>query len=492
LSKVGFLNEMTSLLALASIPWVFVLFHQISHRGLSVFLLWLLIAPVATNLLTGSRGGGNPFFRSAVDDSEPRKKGRAGDGYLVATDPSPVRLNQLLEPSRTLLLCFFAVILLNILVRKGRLEFDSTEVWMGLFSTILLASVIFKSYRFDFSMRVASDAFLVAFASYFVSRRYVKTDEQLSRLIQVISYVGLMIIVICLVERLMHGGVTYRLAGPFRNPGIVSTVVTVAFFLALLDSLHSAGLLEGRQVLPGVVRRSVLCLAPLIVLLTWARSNYVGFLAGVWAFVFLGRKYMGRSRRIGMVGLTAIMVLLVSLSASVVLDTKMLSRLGDSGTVYGRLATWKVALTEGSENLVFGIGLNNIRNVLAEKSAEVGDVHSWVRVHNSFLQIYAEQGLTGLTTYFGIVLSIIGTGLRLYRTGIHVRDRWRGIAVVAMAVAYLMPSFYASLLHEPNPMQTIFVYSFFGGIAGVYGANRRVSTSRVVRLRPALSGRPLA
>ena len=464
--------------------WFPILFYNVYHRGFAVLLIWLLLAPVASNVI--NRPGANPLFQSPAEAAaREARQVRKGGYFFVRGDP--VKLTQLLEPTRTLVGLFLVAFLLNGLVKKKRFAaIDRTELWMGSFSVILLTSVIFQSNVIGYSMRVASDGFIVGFLVYFIARRLVTTEGQLRELIRVVGYMGFSIIVICLIERLVHRGLLYRLSGPFRAYGTLHQVLMVPFFLALLDTLHAAGPPDGKHALHPGVRRVVLSMAPVVILLTWTRSNYLGFLLAVGLFLCLGQRLFERSQRMVTIAVALIVVSITMglvapwVTSNEVTNEIITRRIEDSGTVYGRLATWKVAVAEGMNNPILGVGLNNMRDVLFKKVERIDRVASFVSVHNSFLEIFAEQGLPGLVAYLAIAVSIIGMGLRMYRHGVHSRDRWRGLAVIALTVAYLIPAFYASVLHEPDPMKSIFLYAFLGGIAGLYGPRRQRRTNQYV------------
>jgi hypothetical protein len=52
--------------------------------------------------------------------------------------------------------------------------------------------------------------------------------------------------------------------------------------------------------------------------------------------------------------------------------------------------------------------------------------------------------------------------------GRNAQDRWRGIGIIAIMVAYLIPPAFDSTLYQPW-VSHIYVYVYAGGMAGVYG-----------------------
>jgi O-antigen ligase len=244
--------------------------------------------------------------------------------------------------------------------------------------------------------------------------------------------------------------------------------MAVVFFMMLLGSPLRGGLLQEKCALPQGIRRFVLYLAPVIIFLNLTRGDWLGFLVGVGIFLFLGRRLINLSRKMGAIGLTLILIAVMSISLPVLIPKGLLeSRIKNPATVYGRLATWEIVLSEAFKHPVFGIGLNNTRDLLAQERAWLEGSGSNTTAHNSFLTIFTELGTVGLLAYLALVVSMIRTGLSLYRRGGHLRDQWRGIAVIAIMVSYLVPALFGNTLHLTG-ISHMYVYVFVGGIASLY------------------------
>ena len=83
---------------------------------------------------------------------------------------------------------------------------------------------------------------------------------------------------------------------------------------------------------------------------------------------------------------------------------------------------------------------------------------AYTTVHNSYLAIFSELGVIGLITYMAIAVSIIRTGLNLYRTGPRIRDRWQGVALIAVMAAYLTPALFANTIYILTPLHHLYTY----------------------------------
>ena len=362
---------------------------------------------------------------------------------------------------------------------------------MCVFSVILLAGVLLWSKRLYWSLHIASDAFLTPFLAYYIFRRLITSEERLHRLIQVLGYMGCYVIIISLLERLVHQDLFHRLSGPFRSGSTLHVVMATVFFVVLSESLRSRDLPAREWAFPRGIRWFVVCLIPVVILLTWSRGNWVGFFMGLWVFLLLGFRLLHISWKTATIGLILILLPVIVISVPALVPEQIIdARVGNTNTVYGRFATWQIALQKGTTHPLLGIGLLNLRAILASTNLHLQGIGNFSSVHQSFLAIFAEQGALGLLAYLAIVGSIFSTGLSLYRSGPAPQDRWRGIAVITIMVAYLMPALFASTLHEVAVLHHALVYIFAGGIAGLYG-RRRSSSGLYVLRQPSVLRHPV-
>jgi O-antigen ligase len=437
------------------------------QRGLLLFLTWLFIGPLATNVITMI----DPKIEviAMETDQGTSKRMAARDGFFAGTSSATV--TQLLEPTRVIVSLFVIVFLLTAVVRHNLGSFDKTELLMTAFSLVLLISVLFKSKVLGFSVRMATDAFVVPFLVYFIARRLITDEHRFRQLIRSIAYMGLYVILFSFVERAMHEGLFYNLKGPFHFSASLYFAMMIVFFVVLSEHVN-AGPFRGRsEVFPRCTRLSVLYLAPIIIFLGWSRGNWLGFITGLCLFIFLGRRLLNRSMKFALIGVALVLSAMMSFGIEIFAET-LESRIANLHTIYGRIATWTVAIESGLKSPIFGIGLNNLREVLATNIAEFEGVRNFPRVHNSYLAILAEQGIVGLFLYLAMVVSMMRVGMGLYRAGFEPRDVWRGVAVLAIMAAYFLPAMFAATIHVHIPLTHVFVYAFCGAVAGRYGQVR--------------------
>src|SRR5690606_8843407 len=132
--------------------------------------------------------------------------------------------------------------------------------------------------------------------------------------------------------------------------------------------------------------------------------------------------------------------------------------------------TWTRLIDESTNNPIFGMGLNNLRNYLAT------DWHLLPTVHNCYLSMFFELGLAGLLAYLMIVVSIIRTGCRLARTPPYAAGQWRGIAILAVIAAHQIPSLFANNLYLTE-VGHVMVFAYIGAVVGRYEQYRSQSSS---------------
>ena len=216
------------------------------------------------------------------------------------------------------------------------------------------------------------------------------------------------------------------------------------------------------------VRVFVLFLAPLIIVLTQVRGNWVGFLVGGGVFLFLGRHLLAAPKKIGFFGMSLTLVPVGVVCILLLLPQEFLDkRVADVENVHGRFVTWQATIVQWSKAPLFGVGLNNLHGILSETTLKIGKMESYSTPHNSFLSLLVELGAVGLAVYLVLTKSIIQMGLELYRTGSNGLGRWRGIAVVAVVLAYQVPSLFAATFYTTGLIH-VYVYTWLGAVAGRY------------------------
>ena len=468
------------LLILCVLIWLPILLYYLTDKSFTVLLAWLFIAPIALNFINDPKH--NPFFTPEVelDYSEQRLLERAqeearrgGLRKAYMTDEASIRMDELLVPTRLLLLAFILVLLLDRYYKKTPLEpFNKTEKLMMVFSIFLMINIVLLSSRMVNSVKVAMDIFFIPFMAYYVTRRFVKSEARLQQFTKVFIAFGLMLIVIAMIERASHSELLYRLRGPFPQRNHFYMVLMAVFFMTLLHTVRYHRERSKPLTFHALCCWVVLGVTPIIIVGTWTRSNWLGFFAAIWVSLFFARRFITRGRKMVMIGLLLLLIpLLVIAFQAAIPDEAIDSRIANENTIYARIGAWIVQVEAGVKHPILGIGFNNVRELLLTNRIYFKGVRSLVSSHNCFLALFVELGIVGLSLYVALMGSIIRAGVRQFHRPVRREDRWLGIVSVAILVGYLVPGLTSVILYSPH-VSHVYVYACLGTLAGVAGTTR--------------------
>jgi O-antigen ligase len=449
-----------TLVIILALPWLLIFLDFILRRNFMALLGWVLLAPGVTYLLQVSPRS------SLYHDGGATLKNYDKDFYLKQA--TNITVQELLDPTRLLFILLFTILVLTVLLKKTRyVPPDRTEIWMSIFSVILLANVLLWSNRLVFGLRVAVDCFIVPFLAYFVARRLVTSDHRLHQLLHVLGYMGVFLVLFCLIERLITPGLFYRLRGPFTSTNVLYVITAVVFFTAFLDSAAKRSEPHNKATLSKGIRWFLLLMSPAIIALNLTRGDWLGFLLALGTFWFLGHPYIDSRRRSTAVALISILPIILGIFLLSVVPAEFFEgRIGDTDNWVGRLATWKAILVHIQQAPFLGLGLNNLQAILGQQNTLYSGIRNYSTTHNSYLALLGELGLVGLFAYLAVISSIIKSALKLYRQGICLQDRWRGITLLAIIIAYQIPSLFGNTLYIPEPSHA-YVYVLAGAIASL-------------------------
>jgi O-antigen ligase len=162
-------------------------------------------------------------------------------------------------------------------------------------------------------------------------------------------------------------------------------------------------------------------------------------------------------------------------------------RVSNEQNIYARLAAWQAVLGSGLDSPFFGIGFGKTRDLLDSTSVRVAGVKNLSSTHNSFLTLFAELGVVGLFTYIGLVGSFVRAGVLPYKRGVHAQARWRGIGVLSILAAHLVPAFFSNIIFSPV-VSHIYVFTFFGAVAALCDSPVQIRGSRYGRYTQRVKG----
>ena len=479
------------LLILCILIWLPILLYYVTDKGFAILLAWLFVAPMALNLI--DHPDRNPFFTPEIQldygerlllEKARQEARRGGNQKAYLVDEASIRIDELLIPTRLLFLVFVLVLLLDKYYKKTPLEpFNNTEKFMMAFMILVTINVVLLSGRMANGLKVAIDAFFIPFIAYYVTRRFVKSEEQLRQLTNVLIAFGLMLIAIAIIERTSHSYLLHRLRGPFPHRNQFYIVLMVVFFMTLLHTIRYHRDRSKPITFHAVCCWTILCVTPLVIVATWTRSNWLGFFAASWVMLFFARRYIARDSKVVMIGLAMLLVpvLVIGFQATVPAEA-VDGRIANQNTIYSRIGAWIVQLNAGIQNPILGIGFNNVRELLLTNRIYFMGVRSLVSSHNCFLAFFVELGIFGLGLYMAIVFSIMRAGMKQFHYAVRRQDRWLGLVSVAILVGHLVPGLTSVILYSPT-VSHVYVYTCLGALAGASRLNR-VPVVRIRQVAP--------
>jgi probable O-glycosylation ligase (exosortase A-associated) len=185
------------------------------------------------------------------------------------------------------------------------------------------------------------------------------------------------------------------------------------------------------------VRLAAISLVPLTaitVVFTHSRGGFLS-LAAVTVFMIL------RSRR-KLLAMAVVAILVVA--GSMFVPQSFYERMGTIGdfrndsSSMGRLNAWQASLSMANDYPVFGVGLDNFLFMFVYYAPDPEDIHV---AHNTYLQVLAEAGYTGLILYLGL-FAVAGWTL----WSAHRRARRYRIDWASQGATYLQASVLAFLV----------------------------------------------
>lgn len=238
---------------------------------------------------------------------------------------------------------------------------------------------------------------------------------------------------------ILYGDGFYRSIGTFTQPNALGGFLLLGLPFCLFYFQHPAGMKY--RVIPA----AMLFLVLLALFSTLSRSAILGFGVVIFFSLFLGGRW---KLKLGVTGLVILLMLFLFFPTLInTIQTRfstMLSGEFDSHIV--RLVLYQSAIKMFESSPVFGIGLGNF--IVSQDILEVKGAH------NVFLNILAELGLLGLTSFLAIQFFVLKNNLKFIR-----QEKSGVLPSMALCgslsiIGFLAAGLFDSLLHS-------FVISFY-------------------------------
>lgn len=242
----------------------------------------------------------------------------------------------------------------------------------------------------------------------------------------------------------VQGKVFLRAFGLFPDPHML------AFFLGLVSFFPLALFLflkKGR-----FFYFLIFCFFSLILVLTFSRGGYLGFLAGLFAVIFFvwpkieseGRSFLKRG---------AIFFLLLAVLFGGAALVRFASSFDlDEGSNLGRLSIWQGSFDYFLKNPFLGSGLGNYPLSLDPYA----DYRSPVTSHNLYLDILAETGIFGLLAWFWFVFASMKAAFLKIKSA--TKENWIiGFGALGALVCFSIHSFFETAIFNPTVLAFLMI-----------------------------------
>ncbi len=200
------------------------------------------------------------------------------------------------------------------------------------------------------------------------------------------------------------------------------------------------------------------------VVLTFSRSGYVAFVAGVSVLTFL------KSRRLFLLLVVAAGLVVMSVPR---VQERVLGAFQVDVTAQTRIVSWKNALSVYVDHPVFGVGYNTYRYVQVDYGFQKDAAdHSAGGSDSSLLTVLVTTGPIGFLVYCWMLWAYASIAWQSFRTHASPLVRGLGLGALAAMASVIAHSFFINSLLFPHMMETIAVT--FGILIGLRSIEGRI------------------
>ncbi len=346
---------------------------------------------------------------------------------------------------------------------------------LGIFIAINALSVVFST-NLGLSLRAFFGKELKFLMIYFMLVEVISSRKRLKVFLSTIFLSVILILVDSAVQYFrgvdfLRGYDWARLRASFITANCYAAWLIV--FIPLFLGLSAAGRNIGRNLR---ILVSILIL-PLVacLILTYSRGGWIGFIAGI-SFMsgFVFKKFTLKIKLLSLfvvLGLLSLFLFLpqpikervksigrIDFKVGLTLNERLKSTLNmEEGAILIRLNFWKESLRMIKDYYIVGCGLNTYSIVARDyKSFAEGGTYP----HNSYLQMAAETGLSGLFAFFWVLFVF-------FKTGIDYFNRSKDYLVLGLLsgiLAFLAHAFFDNHLYS---LQLVVLFWYMLGLTMV-------------------------
>lgn len=294
---------------------------------------------------------------------------------------------------------------------------------------------------------LVSSLYLIRLVSYFLFVGavwdLVRTKEEQSLILNSLVCVGCAISVFGLVQYVIYPDLRVlltfgwdehlnRIVGTFLDPNFTSIILVFTLILLSSRVLHLRGVHWVQRVSPRRWAWALILVIFSALLLTYSRSGYLAFVAGMGAL-----SYLARSPKIFLLSSAAILMGIFLLPKQTSEGTK----LERTTSAILRIENLKEGVGIFREHPVFGVGFNTLRYTRPSLAEEkYGPSHAAAGIDNSFLFVLVTTGIVGFAAFINLAAVIVKESLSFLNRG-------RVIIIPTFAALFVHAMFVNSLFY---------------------------------------------
>ena len=352
--------------------------------------------------------------------------------------------------------CLCWVILLCI--RRRTWSHASLQKYILLFVVILFVSIVVNAWRFELNELFSGSLYLfrwVIYSSlYFIVKGF---DEKFKKnVVYLLLFAGSLFIFFGYLQYILYPDLRnlmylgwddhlFRLFSTVLDPNFAAVLINLFLFLAGGMILAD----QKKQVSFIAIYVSLFILGSLALLLTYSRSGYLMFAAGMITMLILSGK-----KKFTFFFITILFSALVLLPKNLPSEGVNLLR---TASVESRIESMQSAIIMIKNNLIFGVGFNMYRYAQERygivPSSQFPYIHSASGTDNSFLFVLATTGIIGLFAYL-----LLWTKTVLFAVGnFQKRDtaqikKYLSLVIVGSVAGLFVNSLFLNSLFYPSVM----------------------------------------
>ena len=317
------------------------------------------------------------------------------------------------------ILGFQSLLTTFLLYKKPEIVNKKLVITSFLFCLVCVVSLMANAGRFTPSELIVSVFYLFRFLIYaqIIVLGYFFSISQKRTLVKALIISGVMYSIIGMIQYFFYPDLRnirylgwdehlYRLVGTFFDPNFTGGFLSATFFLVAYSY---------KRITSKAVWISVLSVIFIALILTYSRSTYLSFVAGMIVFALLKKK-----KKVVLFGALALMMALILVPKNFGGEGVNLLR---TASISARIVEYKKTIGLIKKAPLFGHGFNTLRYVKQKEglleNSDAFNSHSAAGVPNSLLFVLVTTGLFGLAAFFIIGKSFFTVAKSWNRDSLH-------------------------------------------------------------------------